>query len=261
MTEIQLDKPQRASVTYVAAHLQANQLPGCTKTAHVAHFHDFELNTSTHKLERVAPLSDRYDLEAAKWNSENAQISNALGTRVTNYQVFLMIIELMKLETESTYQLRSSRKMDRQLQLEAIEKVVNGYKEMSRDLLMTGIGSAVMGLLGAGLSIYGEMGGEGLFKLLGNVYKPCASMDPTKTLSSVSQMLYSMRDVGNTTAQAQQCFAQGNISKFEHGAGIRREEESNATREKEARDGAFKAWQDMFDAVAQQATQLERALA
>lgn len=226
--------------------LKAGQLPGCAQLAQLAPHFPLHRNLESNAVIKASNWNDPEQRLVDLWNSESPEISQALGMRVSHYQVFLMILEVMKLETESNYQNRESRKLDRESQLLEIAETVKGYKEMSKALLSSGLGGAGLAVLSVFISMSEPFIGKWTRDSLASVFSSFKGMKPAELFRQGSQMCSGLSQAQQTLAQAQNCFYQSKTTAAEHQANLHRTDEDNTTRDKEAKERSFSEWRDLY---------------
>lgn len=161
------------------------------------------------KSEGVRTKECRIDpQEFHAYAAEGSQPLSALFTRhVNHFDVLLLFIELMKLSLKGREQERQDRMVERELQLEHIQNLVDNYKQQGQWMLFSSIGGGVLSIVSGISPIIGHMKGDWILGHLSKTFSSLKDVEKDTFFKGISQMTAAMAEMQKNTGTIQNTFA------------------------------------------------------
>ncbi len=118
-----------------------------------------------YKAEKIDETRFRH---VASYAGEESILSEIFKMRISQFDVLILFIEILKIEIKSREQERIERRQERELQIQHMQKVVENFKEQASSGTKTGIGAGVLGIASGLLPIIGHIGGDWIIKNFGS---------------------------------------------------------------------------------------------
>ena len=202
--------------------ISSSALPGrCGETVTVNLFkgsctQSNELNFKASEISFQAPEVQDFLKQDA-----SGQLSELLGYKATNGDIFMLFLELMKLEIDSQQREKVALNDERRLQLQYLDKEVDNYKSQARWMLFSHLGAGVLGI-GSGLApIVGHTHGKGILDAL-STFDRFKGLKVRDSFQNLATILDSMKKMQEATGQVYSTKAEGDRKRWESFSGIHR---------------------------------------
>ncbi len=180
-------------------------------------------STTPSQLDATASRISFQDPEIQDFLRQDAseQLSQLLGYKATNGDIFMLFLELMKLEIDSQQKEKVARHDERRLQLQYLDKEVDNYKAQAKWMLFGYLGAGVLGI-GSGLApIIGHTHGKGILDALAT-FDRFKGLKRVEFFNSMATMMNSMKETQQAMGQVYGTKAEGDRKRWESFSGIHR---------------------------------------
>lgn len=161
---------------------------------------------------------------------EAPELSAIFGCRVSHFDVLLIFIELMKLEIQGQEDDKISRRVERQMQLNYLEKEVANYKSQSKMLLFANIGGGVLGIVSGAAPIVGFMKGDSILGSLSTVFTSLQGANKKDFFDGISKMTYAMSETQKSIGQIYGAKAEGDRTRYNRYSDLHKVDHEEVTR-------------------------------
>lgn len=157
---------------------------------------------------------DKVDAAFAKEFDEYAQqesiLSEIFKMRITQFDVLVLFIEILKLEIKSREQEKIARSKERELQILYMQQVVENYKSQANWLMTSSLGAGALAIVSGLCPIIGHMKGDWIIQKLGGIFSGLRGMKQAKFFEGAAKMTFAMSEMYKSTGQVHQTFSEGN---------------------------------------------------
>jgi hypothetical protein len=180
---------------------------------------------------KIEKIEKTFAQEFASYAAEESILSQILKMRVTQFDVLVLFIEILKLEIRGREQEKLARMHERELQLLHMQKVVENYKSQSHWLMMSSLGSGILGIVSGFCPIIGHTkGGDWILDKLGGLISSLRSAKKDQFFEGIMKMTFAMSESMKNTGQIHQTFSEGNRTFDQHMSEMHRSDWEENTR-------------------------------
>lgn len=155
-------------------------------------------------------IDSEYICQFTNYATENSIISDILKMRVSQLDVLVLFLEILKLEIKGREQERITRREERELQLLHMQKVVDNYKDQGKWTMMTSIGSGVLGIISGICPVLGHMKGDWILQKLGTFFESMRDMKKDQLFKSLTKLTFTMSEMQKSVGQIHNSYSEGN---------------------------------------------------
>lgn len=170
---------------------------------------------------------------------DSSLLSEFLKMRVSNFDVLILFIEIMKLTIKGREQERIARMQERELQLEHMQSVVDNYKQQGDWALFTGLGTGVMGIAAGFIPIIGHMKGTEIMEGLSGFMSSLKDMDQKDFFKGVTKMISESSKMQHSVGEVQRLFSESRRTYDQHWSELYKTDVDESTRNMEEIKEAF----------------------
>ena len=164
-----------------------------------------------------------------------------VGRNTTNLDIFALFLELMKLDIESQQREKLSRREERSLQLENLDKEVSNYKSQAKMMLFTNIGAGALGILGGMAPILGHTHGDSILSSLSKLTSRFDGVKKSVFFESAAKILNQTKEMQQATGQIHQTKSEADRKRWETFAGNHRTDHEHQSEKVRLYEQNFKA--------------------
>lgn len=175
-------------------------------------------------------------------NQESKLLSELLNMRVNHFDVLVLFIEVMKLSLKGREEERKSRMVERELQLQHIQNMVDNFKQQGKWMLFSNLGSGVLSIVSGISPIVGHLKGDWILDKLSNITSKFNGMKTDQFFKGVTKTTFAMSEMYKSTGQIQNTFAESSRTYDQHMAEMRKTDWEEDTR---AMDELKDQWKNM----------------
>ncbi|MCH9625829.1 MAG: hypothetical protein S4CHLAM123_10100 [Chlamydiales bacterium] len=161
---------------------------------------------------------------------ESSILSQLFDMRVSQFDVLILFVEIMKLELKGREQERIGRQSEREMQIRHMQNVVDNYKDQGKWQLFSSIGSGVLSIVSGICPILGHVKGDFIIDKLGSVFSGLRDIDSHKFFKSITSITHAMSEMQKNTGQIQNTYAESNRSYDQHMSDLFRTDWEESTR-------------------------------
>lgn len=136
-------------------------------------------------------------------------LSQIFDMRISNLDVLILFIEVMKLALKSRQQQHLFRNEERLLQLSHMKEIVASYKDQANSLLFSGLASGLLAVFSGVAPIFGCIKGEWTLIHLSKIFSSLKDMESEKFFENVSKITLATSEMAKATGQIQTAFNEG----------------------------------------------------
>lgn len=187
------------------------------------------------RTKKIGKVSEKFVQEFTSYGLEESILSQIFKMRVSQFDVLILFMEIMKLDIRGREQERIGRQVEREMQIKHMQLVVENYKKQASDLRNASLIAGIMGI-GAGLlPIVGFLKGDWILDKFGSVpfLKNFQNQDPSKVFRYFSQALGSGSEMQKSLGEVQRTFAESDRSYDQHMSDLFRTDWEESTRSME----------------------------
>ncbi|MCH9627920.1 MAG: hypothetical protein S4CHLAM2_15690 [Chlamydiales bacterium] len=164
--------------------------------------------------------------------SESKILSELLGMRVSQFDVLILFLEVMKLALKGREQERLSRMEERRLQIEHLQNMVDNFKQQGKWLLFANLGSGVLSIVSGIAPIAGHMKGNWILDKVKTIPFMGSLQDigKDKFFKGVTKITFAMSEMQKSTGQIQNTFAESSRTFDQHMTDIHKTDGDENTR-------------------------------
>ncbi len=170
----------------------------------------------TKKSKNVTKIDESFAKEFNEYAVQDSSLSEIFKVRVSQFDVLLLFIEIMKLDIKSREQEKLSRRLERELQLAHMQKVVDNYKSQGKWTMFANLGSGVLAIVSGACPIIGHMQGDWILGKLKGFFSSLADVKKDQFFKGITKMTYAMSEMQKSAGQIYQTFAEGDRTYDQH---------------------------------------------
>lgn len=165
-------------------------------------------------------------------SSESKLLSELLNMRVSQFDVLVLFLEVMKLSLKGREQERSSRMEERRLQLEHMQNMVDNLKQQGKWMLFANLGAGVLSIVSGVAPIAGHMKGNWILDKVKMIPFMSSLQDvgKDKFFKGVTKITFAMSEMQKSTGQIQNTFAESSRTFDQHMTDIHKTDWEENTR-------------------------------
>lgn len=168
--------------------------------------------------EKISSLSNLeiYNKNFLQYALQTSIISQIFNMRISNLDVLILFIEVMKLALKSRQQQHLFRAEERLIQLSHMKEIVNSYKDQANSLLFSGLASGLLAVFSGVAPIFGHIKGEWTLGHLSKVFSSLKDMESEKFFENVSKITLATSEMAKATGQIQTAFNESHRTYDDH---------------------------------------------
>jgi len=179
----------------------------------------------------IGKVTDPFAYEIISYAAQESSIlSQLFDMRVSQFDVLILFVEIMKLELKGREQERIGRQSEREMQIRHMQNVVDNYKEQGKWQFFSSIGSGVLSIVSGICPILGHVKGDFIIEKLGSVFSSLRDIDSHKFFKSITSVTHSLSEMQKNTGQIQNTYAESNRSYDQHMSDLFRTDWEESTR-------------------------------
>lgn len=151
-----------------------------------------------------------------KYSLQTSILSQIFNLRISNLDVLLLFIEVMKLSLKSRQQQHLFRSQERILQLSHMKEIVGSFKEQANSLLFSGLASGLLAVVSGVAPIFGHIKGEWALGHLSKLFSSLKDMESEKFFENVSKITLATSEMAKATGQIQTAFNESHRTHDDH---------------------------------------------
>lgn len=179
---------------------------------------------------KIEKTQKAFAQEFENYAAERSILSEIYNMRVSQFDVLVLFLEVMKLAIKDREQERIARGVERELQIKYMLEVVDNYKQQSKTLLMTSIGAGVFGIVSGAFPVIGHLKGGWIKDKFGALSESIRKLDNKDFIKSATKITQTMSDMQKSAGEINTRFAQGSLTYSENMSGIHRSDWDENTR-------------------------------
>lgn len=151
-----------------------------------------------------------------KHSLQTSILSQIFNLRISNLDVLLLFIEVMKLSLKSRQQQHLFRSQERILQLSHMKEIVSSFKEQANSLLFSGLASGLLAVVSGVAPIFGHIKGEWALGHLSKLFSSLKDMESEKFFDNASKITLATSEMAKATGQIQIAFNESHRTHDDH---------------------------------------------
>lgn len=175
-------------------------------------------------------IDETYMRDFAQYAAEESILSQIFNMRVSQFDVLVLFLEILKLDIKGREQVRIARQEERALQIMHMQQVVENYKEQGKWQMFSGIGAGILGLVSGISPIIGYMKGDWIIEKLGTVFDSLRDMKKKDFFEAVQKITETMSNMQKNMGEIHKVFSEGNRTYDEHMSNLYRTDYEESTR-------------------------------
>ena len=181
---------------------------------------------------RSDPISAReFVKEFDTYASEESILSQIFKMRVSQFDVLILFIEIMKLDLKNRELQKLARRGEREMQLMHMQKVVENYKGQANYQLFSSLGSGVLAIVSGVAPVLGYTpAGDWLIEKLGGLISSLRDMEKDKIIKMATKVTFTLSEMYKSTGQIQNTFSEGHRTFDQHMSELYRADWDESTR-------------------------------
>ncbi len=183
-----------------------------------------------HSSGTVRAIDATFSKQLAIYAAEESILSEIFKMRVSQFDVLILFIEIMKLDIKGREQQKLARRHERELQLMHMQKVVENFKDQGNWQLQSSLGAGVLGIISGILPIAGHMKGDWILEKLGGFFSSLRDMKKDQFFKNLHKITQSMSEMSRNTGQIQTSFAESHRTFDQHMSDLYRSDWDESTR-------------------------------
>jgi|GEM_PF-3471577 len=161
---------------------------------------------------------------------QDSILSEIFKMRISQFDVLLLFLEILKLEIKGREQERIARKQERELQILHMQNVVNNYKSAGKWQMFSSLGSGVLAIVSGACPIIGHMKGDWIIQKLGSVFSSMRDMKKDQFFKGITKITFAMSEMYKSTGQIHTTFSDGSRTYHQHMSDLHRTDWEENTR-------------------------------
>ena len=184
-----------------------------------------------YESDRARGIDKAFAKEFNTYAAEESILSQILNMRVSQFDVLILFLEIMKLDLKSRELQKQARQKEREMQIMHMQKVVENYKGQGKYQLFSSIGSGVLAIISGVAPVVGYTpAGDWVVEKLGGWVSSLRDMDKDKIVKMITKVTFSMSEMQKNTGQIQSTFAEGHRTLDQHMSELYRADWDESTR-------------------------------
>jgi hypothetical protein len=179
---------------------------------------------------KAEKIDETFAKEFANYAVEESILSEIFNMRVSQFDVLILFIEILKLDIKSREQEKLARREERTLQLLHMQNVVENYKSQGNWLMTASLGAGVLAIVSGACPIIGHVKGKWILEKLGSVFSSLQNMEKDKFFKGITKMTFAMSEMQKSTGQIHQTFSEGSRTFDQHMSDLHRTDWEENTR-------------------------------
>lgn len=175
-------------------------------------------------------IDEAYMRDFAQYAAEESILSQIFNMRVSQFDVLVLFLEILKLDIKGREQTRIARQEERALQIMHMQQVVDNYKDQGKWQMFSGIGSGLLGIVSGVAPIIGYMKGDEIIQKLGTVFDSIRDMKKKQFFEAVQKITETMSNMQKNMGEIHKVFSEGNRTYDEHMSNLYRTDYDESTR-------------------------------
>lgn len=157
---------------------------------------------------RAGKIDAVFAKEFNTYSAEESILSEIFNMRVSQFDVILLFLEIMKLDIKSREQQKLGRQVEREMQLMHMQKVVDNYKQQADWSLFSNLGAGVLGIISGAAPIAGYMKGDWIIEKLGGVFSTIQGIEKNKFFEGVHDITDAMSKMQKSVGDIQHIYSE-----------------------------------------------------
>ena len=180
---------------------------------------------------KVEKIDEAYIQKFVNYAAEESILSEIFKMRISQFDVLILFIEILKLEIKGKEQEKIARQQEREFQIIHMQKMVDNYKSQSNWTMITSLGSGILSIVSGLCPIVGHIKGQEILQGLGTIFEGIRDMKKDQLFKSIGKLTSTMAEMQKNTGQIHNTFAEGNRTFDQHMSDLYRSdyEERNRT--------------------------------
>lgn len=166
--------------------------------------HDRE-DDETFKTGRVEN-SVRQELES--YGAQDSILSEIFKMRISQFDVLILFIEILKIQIRSREQERLARRQEREQQIMHMQNIVENFQAQGKWMRTASIGAGMLAIVAGLCPIVGHVGGKWILEKLGGLISALRDADPDKAFEGFGKMFMAGSEMQKSYSQIQQSFSE-----------------------------------------------------
>ncbi len=184
-----------------------------------------------YESDRVRTIDKAFAKEFNTYAAEESILSQIFNMRISQFDVLILFLEIMKLDLKSRELQKLARQSEREMQIMHMQKVVENYKGQGNYQLFSSLGSGVLAIISGLAPVLGHMPvGDWLIEKLGGFISSLRDMEKDKLVKMVTKVTFTMSEMQKNTGQIQSTFAEGHRTFDQHMSELYRADWDESTR-------------------------------
>lgn len=181
---------------------------------------------------KTEKIDENFAKEFASYAAEESILSQIFQMRVSQFDVLILFIEILKIDIRSREQEKLARRKERELQLLHMQNIVDNYKTQGKWLMMSSLGAGILSIVSGIAPIAGHMNGPWILQKLGSIpfFSGLRDMDSNQFFKGVTKITMAMSEMQKSTGQIHNTFAEGNRTFDQHMSDLHRTDWEENTR-------------------------------
>ncbi len=200
------------------------------------------------------------EAQFVQFSAQESILSQLFERRISHFDVLTLCIEIMKITLKNRESEVISRREERLLQLEQMEEVVKNFKNQSKLLLGTSLGTGILSIFSGFTPILGHMKGDFIQDKLSMLVSSFKDMEKQKFFKALGKMTQSMAQMSNSTGDINIKFSEGDRTRAEQMTRIHNENREDLTRKLEDTKDMWKNFENFLLQILQTDHEVARQL-
>ena len=184
-----------------------------------------------YESDRVRTIDKAFVKEFNAYAAEDSILSQICAMRVSQFDVLILFLEIMKLDLKSRELQKRMRQSEREMQLMHMEKIVENYKGQAKYQLFASLGSGVLAIISGIAPVVGYTpAGDWMIEKLGGLISSLRDMDKDKIIKMATKVTFTMSEMYKSTGQIQNTFSEGHRTYDQHMMELYRADWDESTR-------------------------------
>jgi hypothetical protein len=181
--------------------------------------------------EGISPI-DHFSKGLSSYAAQESILSQLFNMRVSQFDVLILFLEIMKLDIKNSELQELSRREERELQIMHMEKVVQNYKDQGNWQLFASLGSGILSIVSGALPIVGYMKGDWVIEKLKSfsMFSGLEGQNKDKVFKNFAKIVQGMSEMQRSTGQIQETFYEGHRTFDQHMSDLYKSDWEESTR-------------------------------
>jgi hypothetical protein len=158
------------------------------------------------------------------YGAEESILSQLFNMRVSQFDVLILFLEIMKLDIKSRELQKLFRREEREAQIMHMQQVVANYKEQANAQLFSSLGSGILAIISGVTPIVGYMKGEWILEKLAGTFTSLQDMKKDQFFRGIAKVTFALSEMNKNTGQIHNTFSEGWRTYHQHMSEIYRAE-------------------------------------